>query len=162
MNPMPTFPNLPTDNLYKFFAISGLFIVILSVTIPYFQEHDLATQAIQIQQDEAILSKELKYLQTEIDIAIDKGEILDLQNYVFEKLKALDIKVTELDTKKKLLQNLENELTNLSKYRTVGVSIGVAILIIGFSLWYYCLQRYQDLIIKLQAVEMQSKNIHKP
>lgn len=128
-------PNIPTDNLYKFLAISGLIIFIF---FTYFAE-----------------STKEKYL-NEFYILDKDNKILTLEKSVvsndFDK---------QLEIKKDSLE-LENRYTFLSKnwdkfihkrfklYFWLGF-LGTSISIFGFIMWYLKTQKYQNEIIKNEA-----------
>jgi hypothetical protein len=63
----------PTDNLYKFLAISGLAVVLVSATYPTYLYFDLDQQSLEIQRDTELLSFEVDQL-NDISRAIDQTE----------------------------------------------------------------------------------------
>lgn len=62
---IPT-PNIPTDNLYKFLSISGLTMIILSISSLYFNSKVLNTQIIETNRKIAKFGYETDYLRCEI------------------------------------------------------------------------------------------------
>lgn len=59
---LPTLP--PTDNLYKFYAISGLALILFSLTIPVKFHHDVCLRRYDVQRQAAITAAELEYWQS--------------------------------------------------------------------------------------------------
>ena len=128
-------PNLPTDNLYKFMALSGLFLIIFSFTLVLLQANR--------SQD---IHRELKRLST----------IMELKNFQNERDKKLGENIVEnLGQSRKLLEELKFILEQKPKYMAffvIFMLIGVILSITGFQLWYSRVQRYQDILIKNQAL----------
>lgn len=155
MNQVPEFIKPPTDIIYKFLAISGLILLILSFTIPYFLNRDLSIQIIQTEGDVDKLAKEIGYL--EDDIALDDTTTsLSMKQVQFsrERYRQLDLKNMEATTKNNLLIYYTDELNNSQKFKWIGVSIGLILFVTGFVLWYFKLRRYQDLLIRNEAQKL--------
>lgn len=69
-----TIPNLPTDNLYKFLALSGVAIVSISIVLfvtQYTEIHSeidiIQTEIVSLREETKFLEEDMKILQTEID-----------------------------------------------------------------------------------------------
>jgi len=58
-------PTFPTDNLYKFVAISGLFICIFSIVFPMTRISEIKHKIIELQTKSAILNIEIEELKVE-------------------------------------------------------------------------------------------------
>ncbi len=94
-------PEIPTDNLYKFMAISGVVIVIASF-VPFFYQHKLRIQEIQMVGERHILLTEFENLLADIKtFKKDMGPIQQL-------IKKQNLKDS---TPEELLQEYENILT---------------------------------------------------
>ena len=65
-------PELPTDNLYKFVALAGLFFI-FSAFLPFLHSHYLQVDLINALGESAVLKLEAKWLQE--DISDLKGEV---------------------------------------------------------------------------------------
>jgi cell division protein FtsB len=61
MNPIPT-PNLPTDNLYKFYAISGLVIILFTFSFGVISLNNFDESNYKIVNSLAILKVEIKHI----------------------------------------------------------------------------------------------------
>ncbi|MCK5062144.1 hypothetical protein KAR28_06390 [Candidatus Parcubacteria bacterium] len=167
----------PTDNLYKFISIFG---ILLMLALPAYCIFFSYTQQQEAQADvleKEILEDEKNDIKNEI---IDKIENVDKeleqlkQNYNQEKADDLSESILILENKKKELSKkliAINSLIDKNTHRkefinklrvatTIYLFVGFVITLIGFSLWYFKLQRYQDKIIKKQAEES-NNNIQK-
>jgi hypothetical protein len=152
-------PNLPTDNLYKFMALSGLLILILSISYPTYHTLELEKQRMMI-------SGEIEILKSETDL---------LERIVFERTKRqyklTDPEFLQVVQLKKVLAKikaqgmqldlLESQIKRYEWFCWVGFFIGLLLSVSGFSLWYIRVQRFQDKILKRQVTEtkkVSSKN----
>ena len=72
MTPIPP----PTDNLYKFMAISGLVVLCLSIGFPFVRSQDARIQAIRANNEAAVLNLESEQL---------KSQVTDLQKLIDAK-----------------------------------------------------------------------------
>ena len=51
------------------------------------------------------------------------------------------------------LELLKSEIEMYNQFRWVGVICGLALMLSGFTLWYYRVQRYQDRLLKKEATK---------
>ncbi|MBI3585128.1 MAG: hypothetical protein HY096_14420 [Nitrospinae bacterium] len=127
-------PNLPTDNLYKFIALSGLLISILTIILPIKINYDIRLKDLTIKKELAILNIELNFLKQN---QTNKQQTL-------EELKDLRIKLIQQESKNKELEKYDDTTIYFFIY-------GLMTSTIGFSLWYSKVQKYNDIIIKNTA-----------
>lgn len=147
-------PNIPTDNLYKFMALTGILIIVLSSTL--FIVKGNRTQEI---------NQELKKLGSLIDSELSNKElvILRLKNdETFKKNYKADnsISVYEAETTK-LLEELKLILKDKPTYRLIALVfgfLGITLSLFGFKLWYEKVQKYQDIILENEATTRANKN----
>jgi hypothetical protein len=124
-------PSLPTDNLYKFMALSGIILIISSFYIVW--DHAERSQE---------LVRELKTgLAVENTYSDNQGS--DLSN--------LKLKLEELE-------HILNQKPTYMTFLLIGQIIGLALSIIGFGLWYLRVQKYQDIILAKQAGSLETDN----
>lgn len=117
-------PSLPTDNLYKFMALSGIILIISSFFIVW--KHADRSQE---------LLRELKAgLAVENTYSDNRGS--DLSN--------LKLKLEELEL---IIKDKPWYMTFL----LISQIIGWFLSIIGFRLWYLRVQKHQDIILAEQA-----------
>lgn len=160
-------PDLPTDNLYKFIALLGMTIFILSLIFPIWKMQEIAERNF-------ILEEELSLYQRRMKDA--KLKAASLWSFVEQhppdksppNKAQLDRFVSQVDLMEKELKDigdwqskaiirveflkyLKQQLERWEVYLTIGVCIGSAIMLCGFIMWYFKLQRYQDRIIKKEA-----------
>jgi hypothetical protein len=185
----------PTDNLYKFMAISGLLIFGFFLVWPTLQIFQLSRETIQLQgemdaldvevdiisesitnlkKEDALLEKRTADLRKRVQnlatlpkkvlkskginieaesdrLHQDEITIIKKAEELREKNDLLRIKNVELITKRKLLESA------LAHFRTevimlfVGAIVGLLLSTWGFWLWYFRVQRFQDMIIRKQA-----------
>ncbi len=149
--------SIPTDNLYKFLAISGLVIIITCLYLPYKQIREI----------------DLKYieLKSETQLLEEKNYILNVKKKLVEDIKSSTSEdaLKILNERAELLQEapiiskrweqliyLNNEKKELRKITNVGLGFGVIITFIGFFQWYRRLQKYQDILMKREAESLSS------
>jgi hypothetical protein len=53
-------PNQPTDNLYKFLAISGLILLVLSVAVPAWSDHQFKLAELENDAEIALLDMQAR------------------------------------------------------------------------------------------------------
>jgi hypothetical protein len=183
-------PNLPTDNFYKFIALTGVFLFVISIFYPKYQQKILRDE-IEIYNGEisklnlektkstekqnelkkriALLDeksncnfqsivndsiivknkvidgpKELVQLSDEIDKLIDEYSQLNRE---------FDLKAIEISTTRSLINHKENDLSELNKVTNVFAPVSILIALTGFLFWYEKTQKYQDKVLKEQAVQ---------
>lgn len=148
----------PTDNLYKFLAISGL-ICFLFFYFDYAQRHD----ALQIRKDDwmlkaaemkavmaassevlATMEKRQKALssknRTEAQIDADFAEGARFQEKFLEKTLAVDTS----EQTRELIVRTENELSLLKNKYDLYKAFSIILFTIGLVLWYWKTQRHID------------------
>jgi len=145
-------PNLPTDNLYKFVALSGLVIFLLSVIYPQTEVWDIEIEILRLSGE----GKEIDYLLNEIED--DSDELVDIKLLTADEKKALVQNLVDLGLKSIKLEtaldeiNIRNErIGSLLIKMYVGIALGSAMMCFGFLSWYHRVQKYQDEIIKKEA-----------
>ena len=131
-------PNAPTDNLYKFIAIFGL---ILSTGLFLYSDYMKS----QIQLEILTYAKVNAERQHKLIEGYSKNEpIEDMELLKNKYLDMLEIEGT------KLIVSSENYEFYL-KARNYGSPLFLIISIIGFGLWFFKVQRYQDKILQKES-----------
>lgn len=166
------FPSLPTDNLYKFIALSGFVLGVLSWGYLIIQidgqeiamvEINAAVDGIEAETESNAagiesLARELGLSLTAEGIADnfkgDRADLLKLQ------LRA-EAQALRLAAVKERRQNvrLRSDLEAAKLRRTKRLlwpliilgTVGFGLSIFGFFLWYFRVQRYQDQVLKAEA-----------
>ncbi len=124
-----TFPSMPTDSLYKFMAIAGLVAV---VTANYWNA----------QEREEFDKEGEAYIWQLVDgVRKDHPEKAERSR----ELNSLD---GHLKERLKLKANmLKERLAELAVLETVGYVVGL----IGFCGWWFNIQRYQNILLRLEV-----------
>lgn len=145
-----TIPNLPTDNLYKFVALSGVAFCIATSVVPVlaFRHHHekmrlVFQQDFENRQEAARLEMEaLGRLPTDPEAAMPIVQLLKTHSErVHENGKlAIEMLKDEAEFERRLLDGM------LTFYRYAAPSM-----LIGFVLWWLQVQRYQDRILRSEA-----------
>ena len=139
-------PNLPTDNIYKFLALSGLFIVTFCISITEIKladfETDLDVYEIQV--------AELEYEVQLLDSRLEKDSYNEV--YSSEKLAdELKFKNFKLSNTHELLLKKSDKFKRTFHWSIFGIIIGLIICILGFYYWYVRVQRFLDYKLKKEA-----------
>jgi hypothetical protein len=123
-------PGLPTDNLYKFMALTGIVLIISGYVVVW-------PQAMRSQE----LSRELKQLGVSAQALKGEADILHAR-------------ARRLVIEEELKLIFELQSTFMTFFHASQI-VGVILAVVGSFLWYTRLQKYQDLILKKQATQKQ-------
>lgn len=155
-------PNLPTDNLYKFIALSGLFMSAFFTSLLVYQEREMY----RVQTDAELRFKtyltKAQMLQSMSEIAktaklpTDSPDNLEIWKTMIQPMNEQIIKMGQEAMKefREDSQVFVDTATNRAMMEAwnwplrVGIDTGGAIAIVGFLLWYFRLQRHQDEIVR--------------
>jgi hypothetical protein len=150
-----TLPLFPTDNLYKFLALSGLALLVFSVVYP-------TTRMTELRIRQAETRSQLKIRTLEIE-AIEKelNQEIQVQPPSTEQLAILSdrglqsgIKNAQLSSYIEQTNVLVEELSFFMLLLNIGMFFGFTMAVVGFWLWYHKVQRLLDLIAKKQMAEI--------
>jgi len=127
------FLRLPTDNLYKFIAIGGLFLIGVDLVCPYFlvlHHTDMKLKANELLLQNSFRKLEFKNDETALKL-IDAHEkwLLEYAEGSFEI--------------GKIMAGRSHWIGYVGGFMAGG----------GFVVWYVCVQRYQDRIIRNEAAK---------
>ncbi len=162
----PPFPTIPTDNLYKFFAISGLVILLVCAIYPAMITARVSTSAAEVIATRQLLDYQVEELEREVG----RIESEHAQAKVAPELpKGHTDKGAERHEKVHAdLQNVRRRLIDFEKQAKVALAegnalkaqmelmlpaavVGGCLVFVGFFLWYMNVQRHADTIIRNQA-----------
>lgn len=166
-------PNIPTDNLYKFIALTGLFILIVSFGFKEYRiyQHSIEDAEIIVGKEfiknqidnhlrlmelkQSLVNKELEWIESDYEKNTKESQALfgkkwkeayaNLINHA--DLNYLNIESKNLRLKSEYADASREQTERIKSAMTISMLIGVFAMISGFILWYIKLQRYQDLII---------------
>ena len=101
-------PNLPTDSLYKFIALSGLFILIFSVVYPLYQENELRQRSLALEGEIEVLKVDVDF---QLELAKDtKRHTFSLSDPDIPQILRFKEALTKIDTQRKHLLLLTSEI----------------------------------------------------
>ncbi|MBC8107738.1 MAG: hypothetical protein H7Z14_14190 [Anaerolineae bacterium] len=145
---IPTIPPLPTDNLYKFMALCGLAMAV-------------ACAGLRVVNERNIIEKANVYwtaYSVEVDVARRRQEMLfqddkeELRNS--DWWKQSEQQIDELRSRREPLQTAwrtaEESANRISSYLLFGIILGVGMMVFGFELWYFRVQRVLDESLALE------------
>lgn len=132
----------PTDNIYKFMAITGLLLIILGITYPYKELNKNIAEIYKLNSQANL-------------ILLDKKELfyskqLSEQEYN-AKLRQYNEKLIKLNEDQGIFNAHKNQTGLSIIIGLCGVVIGFLLALLGFILWYKKLQKYLDVIIKTKS-----------
>jgi len=144
--------NLPTDSLYKFLALAGVVLFLASYTIPSLLLAKTQEAADQLLVEVAPLNVEAALIREELERAerletpsSEQVERIRQRSYELRKLSSA------IDARKEILIRKSRMLRGLAVATLVGGIFSMVVMWTGFGLWYFKLQRYQDMLLKSQA-----------
>lgn len=153
-------PKLPMDNLYKFLAMTGLVMFVLSWLVPLHAIFDIQKQIARVD------GQRVRWDQKVIDwnhraSIVGRSEPKQrlshneyyraTQHELLAKGQALLDQFAGLQGKDATIRNLLEDLAHWESAFAWGSVLGSVVMTTGFCLWYLKTQRYQDIILKRQA-----------
>ncbi len=152
--------SLPTDNLYKFLALSGVAIVLSTIYFSYDRRSELLARQDQLSAEARLLKVDARFYQNRIQeykasilrsgsiAAAGLGErVEELQANVLE----IERRVAKLEANGLIAARLGRELRMLYALTGFALIVGGALAAVGFRSWYVRLQRYQDAELRKEA-----------
>lgn len=178
-------PRLPTDSLYKFMAIVGIVLFIVSISLPLIFIVPITERTYEIKTEIDVLNIEVNDLVTKtiillnrLGITVDGSEDITIENYKgIGSIRDLEVdsdeetqeinQIIKLNTQyRKKVAELENRneshkiLVDLYRgTRTTTNILGylsIALIAVGFYYWHVRLQVYLDKIIKSEAQKLEN------
>ncbi|HLG35875.1 MAG TPA: ATP-dependent Clp protease proteolytic subunit [Bacteroidia bacterium] len=158
-----TIPNLPTDNLYKFIALSGLALMIVFVLYPIKRWSEANIEMAKIRGDTVMIFRkawlinnertELSKMETKLNDELKTNrllleEVLKAKNSLKEKDYDFKISAAEVQAKLLLLDEQDRQKDIMLNISIAGGLVGIALAIIGFILWYVRVQKPIDQQLK--------------
>ena len=145
-------PPVPTDNLYKFLALSGLVLCIASVTGIQYRLNAVTARVSEFQVQIAEYGAEAAVYQTH---AKQIHGVKAPSQPQLAALDSLDDRLHRLDAiikvRSELIQQLMDTERGDDRLLFGGEVAGIVLAFAGFALWYERLQKYQDVAVRVQA-----------
>lgn len=153
-------PNLPTDNLYKFIALAGLVVILLSIVLPNIALHNLRLELLKTNGELSVLQAEYDFLREEHN-SVENHPNLEEAAKHREKMKELRVRTLQLKSKDESERFLHRQTIVWQSVAAIGLFVGAGMVTFGFKLWYERVQKYQDMILKKDAGELPHDEIQK-
>lgn len=109
------FPEIPTDNLYKFMAISGIVLLIASY-LPYYHAYKMQVDLISLIGEHEIMGLEEKWASEQLDVLKHKADTLASQMSALMGMPASEI-IKALSDGRSLSEVSKNKHIDLEKYQ---------------------------------------------
>ena len=151
------FPIPPTDNLYKFLAITGLLIIFAPLVLYWSLELEYLQKNFEVKPTMLALEIEGRKLELETAKILAESERAELSKDAakqerlrigykdsLERFDAHRVKVAEMTAKHDLLVVLADRLRLILNVAKFAIGFGAACTLAGFGLWYTKVQVHQD------------------
>ncbi len=136
--------NIPTDNMYKFLAISGVLLCIACLFASIYAQDTYDKRTINIL--ELVTESQQRTQELRKDLSSTDGSQASL-----EQIKGrVDIEESRVQTLEVRSQQLQVAKENATKAIQRLLYLGLLASLSGFILWYIKLQRYEDTSIRSQ------------
>lgn len=153
-------PNLPTDSLYKFGFVGGIFLIFFSyytllVKMENYTELsnklDIEQATLQIGFNSLIESQKTLNFMMENDKQGQQLEYVISRSDELERAyEGLKSKEQEIKKRNESFKVITDQITSLRYLTYVLVLIGFIFTFISGYKWYYKIQKYQDLLLKIE------------
>ena len=146
-----TFPQLPTDNFYKFVSFVGFIICLLSLSVFYF-EHRLVVDSIYLEGEQKKLQFDIDKNTIDIERVTkmlkqksDPQSINELQEKTEVKNRENRFSNIDNTTRQNLIVHYQEKAKVLKRLSYFGLFLGALLASVGLFFWYFKSQKFQDL-----------------
>lgn len=129
---------IPTSNMYKYVALSGVVIIIVTLVFAVSELFDIHDQLLETEERVEIMSARL-----EAGRNPEGGEPASKLDQTLNRIR--------LDAAEKRLDTLENRSLELREWATILFTVGIAVSAFGFTRWYRKIQMPMERIAQHQA-----------
>jgi hypothetical protein len=144
-------PSLPTDNLYKFLALSGLAIAIFGLVFPAIRISEIRLKLIEANTQTRLLKLEIDQLKEDVDTAKKKSSVSPEEiGNIRKRMIEINVKKVELDGRTEQIKALMEDLNFARGALKVSAPLGLVISFLGFYFWYSLIQKPNDLLLQKQ------------
>ena len=162
-------PAIPTDNLYKFLAISGLVLLVICLLYPPMIVEETTARAANLRAAVTVMKHRVANARQDVDYTSDalaegkKNPDLSDENLHeieaenarnMKEARQLEIDVAELERDVVIADAAVRVSLNRMRLMSDLVYVAFGAMIIGFLLWYRRVQRHADAILKEQALAL--------
>lgn len=145
------FSSLPTDNLYKFMALAGILVAMLSIAMCFWAIRSLTLRLHQLDIEVAEVEVYERYLR-DLSATGDQSKIADAQHEFLRQALDVELKLAQAGQKVKHCDFYLREIWVFHILMAVGVGLGVTLACIGFDLWYDRLKIHLDAAVQINVV----------
>jgi hypothetical protein len=145
------FPEIPTDNLYKFMAISGI-ILFIAAFLPVVHSFKLKVESIRLNGEIETLQKEIEWASSCINNSKKKKQSEDIEMQRKQVISQIQLN-TKIQEHERLVRMQKAEI----KFSWFALGLGSFLIVYGFKLWHEKLQKPRDIIL-LNKVKKISQN----
>jgi len=168
---------MPTDSLYKFCALSGLVIALLSIYYPHALLLDLHEKCGVVTREIDVAEAEHDYLTSYLAraqaivqngvageevhstvkihglvLTYSDADIKVLLDRIYEDLRDLEIATAYLHQSNEETLRLWRNIQVIRWLSGLGLGIGILLAVYGFRMWYVRIQVYQDRMLATSAL----------
>jgi hypothetical protein len=146
-------PSLPTDNLYKFIAMTGLLMVIFYIIFPSQKLVELTIKKIDVETEVAVISNEIEQISDDVKhiekIANQQGHVTAAQLDELEnRNNEARNKNRRMEGELKKIQVLAIQHKTLESITKPLFPLGLFLMAVGFLCWYLLVQRPTDALLR--------------
>jgi len=105
--------NLPTDSIYKFIGLSGLFLLVLSLTFPFQQMRNIEEELFKVDKEISILKKEKEFFNYKNSIQLKLDSISKRTNQILNT--SLFNKTTSTDSTAIFIEKFKSDFESFNK-----------------------------------------------
>lgn len=166
------FPNFPTDNLYKFLALVGTVIVILSIYFTETRVAEVGDTIINVEEVQNISKARYEALKIKLgqlneiidnsiaeqtgkkkavgklEVRYSETEIKALHRQVQDLIGEQGIEMVKVNTSMKRLEKLNERSKRIFNWNILFIAVGALMAYNGFILWYRRVQRPLDELLQ--------------
>ena len=144
-------PSFPTDNLYKFQALAGLFLIVFGTIYPSQKLSELQLRRAATETERNVLVIQLDALKEEVAEVKKSTQPTEAQaSRLTERLLELQIKQAQIVGKGTQEAILIEDIIFAWRTLRIGLLLGLFLSITGFLCWYFRVQKPQDKLLQNQ------------
>lgn len=138
-------PSIPTDNLYKFMAISGLTLVLFSITLTIFRLDRALERSDHLRLEIAALASDVDEARTDLTRLETIRNPTEVQiRDIRERSRDLNSRNAGAVVRAKIVSRLVDDLHETVRWCFAGMIVGTILSGVGFRLWYTRVQVFLD------------------
>lgn len=150
-------PNFPTDNLYKFMSIFGLALLLYGLITPFFVLSTNLEKIEKVAVEAAELSARIELLPQTLEINPPNRGDTKRARELLEGNADLKAMNAGLRVKIDIVHRLNKQNLFVIVASIIASVIGLSLSGVGFYLWYIRVQKYEDIVMVLNALNNSSK-----